>query len=134
MSFKNGAYAMIWGDGNNYGGDYVCKQISISRQDEKTGEYSTAFRGYVRFVDKAADVVRNLPPKSHIRINDCGTYSHYNKQKDANTYTFFVYSCECVGQNAGSNKIPKPVTQRINRKRSKIYDILEGDFSSMMDY
>lgn len=104
MGFRAGTYLTVWGDGNNFGGNYECKQVSANRKNRETGEYETSFRGFVRFVGSAADVIRDVPVRGRVKVGDCDVTSYYKKDTNTTTFTFTVFSCEKVGDEKESSQ------------------------------
>lgn len=111
MGFRTGAYLTIWGDGNNYGGNYVCKQVSANRRNKETGEYEVSFRGFARFIGKAADVVRDLPVKSKVKVIDCDVTSFYKRDTNTTTFTFTVFDCETLDKESSASPQAAPPKQ-----------------------
>lgn len=115
MGFKTGAYLTIWKEGNNFGGNYVCRQCSTNRKDPNTGEYSSDFSGFVRFVGKAKDVVASLPERSRIRVKECEVTTYFSNKSQRNECNFVVWDCETVGgtkKETPAKKEEAPVTPK----------------------
>lgn len=114
MGFRAGAYLTVWGDGNNFGGNYVCKQVSANRKNKETGEYETSFRGFVRFVGSAADVIKDIPVRGRVKVGDCDVTSYYKKDTNTTTFTFTVFSCEKVDDGTQNTEGVKQEVKKNN--------------------
>ena len=110
MGFRSGSYAAVFnvkkGSGNFYD-----VNITTSKKDRNTGTYNTDFRGFARFVGKAADVIskyngKNGVPVCRIKLGDVEVTNSYNKEKNVTYTNYVVFTCEIADGNnqSGNNK------------------------------
>lgn len=114
MGFRQGAYAKIWSVDDH--GKYSTGNISISKRNKDTGEYTIDFRdGYVRFVGQANEYVKklNLPDSSEahntnnkgalIRIGACDVSQYYNATKKELYTNFTIFEIQDPNGNDVTN-------------------------------
>lgn len=103
--FRNGAYCTIWGVSRDERGN-VNVELSTSRKDKNTGEYSTDFSSkFVRFFGDAGDKAMSLERGDRIKIAECGVTNRYDKEKERTYTNFYVFDWEHTGDG---NLKPKP--------------------------
>ena len=130
MGFRQGAYARIWSVDD--AGKYCTGNISISRKNKETGEYTVEFNhGYVRFVGEANTLVRSLglPTRDefvrgknqgvNIKINSCDVTTYYNAESKKSYTNFTIFSFELPENSSGGSggggakkSVAKPVKKK----------------------
>lgn len=102
MGFRTGAYATIWqvkqGTGN-----YIDVRLSTSKKNKQTDQYETDFNGYVRFIGTAKQNAEKLKEKDRIRIGECETTNHYDKEKNVTYTNYAIFTFEQVDSISGNN-------------------------------
>ena len=94
--FSNGSYASVWGNSVDDNGR-VKVELSTSRKDRETGQYTTDFNSkFVNFVGDAKELGRELQRGDRIRIDECGVSNGYNKETQKGYTNFFVFKAEKV--------------------------------------
>ena len=89
--FANNNYAKVWKifPKEKKEQRYTVVQLSTSRKDKKTKEYSTDFSGYVRMVGTAEEKSKELEAQDKIKLVTVGVTNSYDKAKKT-TYTQYV--------------------------------------------
>lgn len=105
MGFRQGAYAKVWKVEDK--GNYSVAQISISKKNKETGEYSVEFQdGYVRLVGNAHEAIKNLQLADNgatIQITSCDVTSKYDGEKQKTYINFTIFGFETPDGNNTSN-------------------------------
>ena len=92
MSFRNGAYAMLW-EHKDGKGNYHDGRISTSKKYQ--GAYENDFSGWVRFVGDAKDKVAKLSNDRHkIKIISCEVRNRYDKELKKEYYNCAIIDFE----------------------------------------
>lgn len=97
MGFKKGAYAKVWKFENN--DDKITVNLSTSRKNKVTGEYTTTFSGFVRVGGDARNKIDESIVNQTIIIGDTDVTTFYDKEKNKNYTTFWLYDFD-VPDNA----------------------------------
>ena len=89
--FANNNYAKVWKiyPKEKKEQKYTVVQMSTSRKDKKTKEYSTDFSGYVRLVGAAEEKAKELEAQDKIKLLTVGVTNSYDKE-NKKTYTQYV--------------------------------------------
>ncbi len=89
MGFRTGAYAKVW-KVEPATNTRTKLQISISRKNKETGEYTQDFSGFVNVIGTAgAQKAALLPEGARIKLGDCDVTTNYVKEKNI-TYTNYA--------------------------------------------
>ena len=90
--FANNNYAKVWKIYPKEKKDqkFTLVQLSTSRKDKKTKEYSTDFSGYVRLIGDAEEKAKELEAQDKIKLLTVGVTNSYDK---ANKKTYTQYVC-----------------------------------------
>lgn len=127
MGFRQGAFARIWSVNDE--GKYSTANITISRKNKETGEYTTEFAdGYVKLVKDAHEAAKGLglPTREEvaskrssgvgIQISGCDVTNNYSA-KDKRMYTnYVIYGFTLPDGNNGSAKSGGKQTQKTQPK------------------
>lgn len=90
MGFRNGAYATVWKIEKK---DKFTKiQLSTSKKNKDTNEYSTDFSGFVNFIGNAHTDAASLSERDRIQIRECEVTTSYDKEKDKKYTNYAVFS------------------------------------------
>ena len=90
--FANNNYAKVWKiyPKEKKEQKFTLVQLSTSRKDKKTKEYSTDFSGYVRLIGDAEEKAKELEAQDKIKLLTVGVTNSYDK---ANKKTYTQYVC-----------------------------------------
>lgn len=112
MGFRNGSYASLFSVAKGSGNFYDVN-LATSKKDRRTGEYATDFRGFVRFVGKAATDIAKLDgrdsknegnhPIGRIKLGEVEVTNSYNKEKKVGYTNFVVYTFEETDGSGSGN-------------------------------
>lgn len=89
--FANNNYAKVWKifPKEKKEQKYTVVQLSTSKKDKKTNNYTRDFSGFVRLVGKAEEKAAELEAEDTIKMLMVGVTNTYNKEK-RETYTQYV--------------------------------------------
>ena len=111
MGFRNGNYASIFSvkKGN---GNYYDVNLATSRKDA-SGEFKTDFRGFARFVGKAADLIAVFDgrdaknegnhPIGRIKLGDVDVTNNFSAKNNTTYTNYVVFTCEFANKDNGAN-------------------------------
>lgn len=129
MGFRNGAYASVFGVKKGTGNFYDVN-LATSHKDKNTGEYTTDFRGFVRFIGDAGKVVARYAGQSskspicRIKLGSVDTTNTYNKEKNVTYTNHVVFSCEVAdgSSHGGSSNNQRDIANYVNSMPSMSAD------------
>lgn len=101
MSFKNGAYATLWGhkDGK---GNYHDGRISTSKK--YNGDYEEDFGAWVRFIGDAKTKCEKLSDKrQRIKIISCEVTNRWDREAKKEYVNFAIFDFELVDDGNKNN-------------------------------
>lgn len=106
--FANNNYAKVWKifPKEKKEQKYTVVQLSTSRKDKKTKEYSTDFSGYVRLVGTAEEKAKELEAQDKIKLLMVGVTNSYNKEtkkKSADQFVCFDFEFDNSQKQAETN-------------------------------
>ena len=103
MGFGYGNYAKVWKHEDK--GKYSVVELSTSKKNKETGEYTTDFKNnFVRFVGTAHDRLKSLDESGRIKLGNCEvTTPKGNEGQYYTNYTVFAFdNAEAKAENAES--------------------------------
>jgi hypothetical protein len=105
MGFGTGYFAKVWESEDK--GKYSIVNLSTSKKNKDTGEYTTDFSSkFVRFVGTAHERLKDLDENGRIKLGNCEVT--INKSKEGKFFTdFTVFSFENAS-DAKSEPSAKP--------------------------
>lgn len=77
---------------------YTTVQLSTSRKDKKTGNYTTDFSDYVRMVGSAEEKAAELEAQDRIKLTKVGVSNSYNKEQGKTYYQFVCFDFDFDNQ------------------------------------
>jgi len=101
MGFRNNAYAKVW-EIKTSQPKYTEVRISISRKNKTNDTYEQEFSGYVRFIGKAHEKIRELIEGDRIVLDSVDVTNRYDKDKKV-TYTNCVVFDWSTADSKASN-------------------------------
>ncbi len=122
MGFRNGAYAKIW-DVSGVSDTNTKLRISISRKDNRSGEYVNDFSGFVNAIGTAAAAkALRLKKGDRIKLGDVDVSNKYDKEKQV-TYTnckiFSFELCDGQGESRADPDDPQPTVDEFDEEDDK---------------
>lgn len=109
MGFRNGAYAKIW-EVTGVSDTNTKLRISISRKDNRSGEYVNDFSGFVNAIGTAAAAkALRLKKGDRIKLGDVDVSNKYDKEKQVTYTNCKIFSFElCENQ---TERLPDPTDE-----------------------
>ena len=105
--FANNNYAKVWKifPKEKKEQRYTVVQLSTSRKDKKTKEYTTDFSDYVRLVGTAEEKAAELEAQDRIKLLSVGVTNSYNKEtkKKSEQFVCFDFDFDNQRKQAESN-------------------------------
>ncbi len=122
MGFRNGAYAKIW-EVTGVSDTNTKLRISISRKDNRSGEYVNDFSGFVNAIGTAAAAkALRLKKGDRIKLGDVDVSNKYDKEKQV-TYTnckiFSFELCNGHGESRPDPDDPQPAVDEFDEEDDK---------------
>lgn len=98
--FANNNYAKVWKifPKEKKEQRYTVVQLSTSRKDKKTKEYSTDFSDYVRLVGTAEEKAAELEAQDRIKLLSVGVTNSYNKETKKKSEQFVCFDFDFDNQ------------------------------------
>ena len=98
--FANNNYAKVWKifPKEKKEQRYTVVQLSTSRKDKKTKEYSTDFSDYVRLVGAAEEKAAELEAQDRIKLLSVGVTNSYNKETKKKSEQFVCFDFDFDNQ------------------------------------
>lgn len=98
--FANNNYAKVWKIYPKEKKDqkYTQVQLSTSRKNKQTNQYTTDFSDYVRMVGKAEEKAAELEAQDRIKLVTTGVTNSYNKEQKKTYYQFVCFDFEFDNQ------------------------------------
>lgn len=121
MGLKDKSYAKVWSvkpNGKCYSG-----QISVSKKDKESGEYTTLFSGFVNFAGEAAKKAADLGlPETMDRSNPVSKNIQITSSPDISTWFNKKQYDELIALAKGNEKLISFIKGNVNSKTITIWD------------
>ena len=135
MGFREGSYAKIWSSEDK--GNYSVANVSISKKNKDTNEYSVEFQdGFVRLVGTAHELIKDMDiPKNglSVKITSCDVTNNYDQSKKKLYTNFAIFGLEVMdGNGSNSSKSSKAGTSS-KKSKTKASSKKADDIDDMVD-
>lgn len=121
MGLRDKSYAKIW-SARKIGKIYSVR-MTISRKDQKTGEYENQFGGFVNFAGDAAEKIRELGlPERSERGNSSYRSIQITRSPDITTYYDAQYINKLLSLAKGNDELEKFIRNNSNTTSITIWD------------
>lgn len=100
---SSGSYAKVW-EVREGKGNYIDAQISISKKNKETGEYTNDFNAWVRMIGGAKDKANSLQRGDTIFIKEFDISNSYNKETKVNNTYYAVFDFEIKANDRNASK------------------------------
>ena len=103
--FANNNYAKVWKIFPKEKKDqrFTDVQLSTSRKDRKTGQYTTDFSDYVRMIGDAEEKAAELEAMDRIKLTKVGVSNSFNKEQQKRYYQFICFDFDFDNEQKKAN-------------------------------
>lgn len=126
---SRGFWAKVWKCENR--GNYHELQISVSKKDKNTGEYTRDYAGFVRCIGYAHNKANDIVPGDSIRITNFDVSNSYSKEKNITYTKVAVFDIEEIRKADGTVATEQPTIAEAQMAWDDISNLPEEDLPFM---